>query len=265
MTVNGKHPDITPKDKRKKKPGKKRWIFFLLGFLFLCGAIYFIVDEPKPKGEKGAEAEVFAQKMLLAINDEAWEKTNFVSWKFMDRHFYVWDKKRHLALVEWDDIKVVFDINRKEGFAWEKGKTLKEKALENKVDKAWKYWVNDSFWLNPISKIFDQGTERSLVDLEDGQKGLLVTYTKGGNTPGDSYLWTVDEGYVPNKWKLWVSIIPIGGVEFSWEDWISTETGVQISTLHKGRLIDIKLSDVKTANNYSDFNFEGEDPFTILE
>ena len=87
------------------------------------------------------------------------------------------------------------------------------------LEKAWKQFANDSFWLVAPFKIFDPGTERLLVDLEDNKKGLLVTYTSGGVTPGDSYLWILNENNIPIAYKMWVNIIPVGGVEFKWTDW----------------------------------------------
>jgi hypothetical protein len=31
-------------------------------------------------------------------------------------------------------------------------------------------------------------------------------------------LYLVDENYIPKAWRMWVSIIPVGGIETSWED-----------------------------------------------
>jgi hypothetical protein len=127
------------------------------------------------------------------------------------------------------------------------------------IKKAWEIWVNDAFWLNPVSKIYDPGTSRSLVPTAEGNFGLLVEYSSGGSTPGDVYLWEVDSTGLPYKWRMWVSIIPMGGMEATWENWIETDTGVKISTLHKMSGMELKLTDVKTAADL--VTLTGEDIF----
>ena len=131
------------------------------------------------------------------------------------------------------------------------------------LDKAYSYWINDSFWLNPVAKFYDEGVTRSLVKYESDTT-LLVSYTQGGETPGDSYLWLVDENYQPKAWKLWVSIVPIKGIEFSWGNWEKMDSGVSISTEHKSTFFNINLTGVKAVKNVKDL-FGNQDPFAELE
>ena len=111
-------------------------------------------------------------------------------------------------------------------------------------------------------KLRDPGTTRSIV-LQDNQETLLVTYTSGGSTPGDSYLWFVDQNYIPKAWKMWVGIIPVGGIETSWDEWQTFTNGVKIATNHKG-LVDLKLENVKTGQSIEEIN-NGSNPFTELK
>jgi len=68
-------------------------------------------------------------------------------------------------------------------------------------------------------KIFDPGTERRIVNYKN-KEALLITYTRsGGTTPGDSYLWILNEKFLPTSYKMWTRIIPIGGVSATWSDW----------------------------------------------
>ena len=107
---------------------------------------------------------------------------------------------------------------------------------------------NDSFWLVAPYKIFDEGTERSLVSLEDGSQALLVTYTSGGSTPGDSYLWLLNENEIPYAYKMWVKIIPVGGVEASWDHWTKMESGAYLPKSHKMGPITLSMGDVRGFN-----------------
>ena len=110
---------------------------------------------------------------------------------------------------------------------------LEGKEKEKAIQTAWSLFANDSFWLVAPYKIRDSGTSRKVIILENGEKGLLVTYSSGGVTPGDSYLWILDEDGRPKSWKMWVKIIPVGGLEFTWENW-QQQGGAWFAPIHKG-------------------------------
>ena len=128
---------------------------------------------------------------------------------------------------------------------------INDKKVFNKelIKTAEKYFNNDSFWLVAPYKIFDSGTERRIVEYEN-KDALLITYTSGGSTPGDSYLWILNEKYIPTSFKMWTSIIPIGGVSGSWSDWKVTESGIKLPTKHILSLFDmeINMGEVKAYN-----------------
>ena len=226
-----------------------KWIRFvlfgLLGVVVVVVVVYFLATEKLPSGREGPQAEKLADGMLAAIRQDAWDSTAVISWDFDGRHEIVWDKKRHYARVKWDSNDVLIDINDRRGVVISSSEASDPRLLSEQCHDAWKIWANDSFWLNPVSKIRDEGTSRSLVNY-DGEDALLITYNKGGVTPGDSYLWMVDKHGLPYSWKMWVKIIPIGGLATSWENWITTETGVKISTLHRN-VFSLRISDVRTA------------------
>ena len=240
----------------------------LIAFAILLGIsaiTYFSVNESLPTAKEGPEAEALAKKMLKAINHEAWDTTAVVQWTFKGMHDFLWDKNRHLCQVKWEDHEVLLDINQRKGRAWKNQVELTGEAAEKIVLQAWEYWCNDSFWLNAPSKVFDPGTSRAIVDLEDGNKGLLIRYNSGGVTPGDAYLWILDEQGLPTSWKMWVSIIPIGGLAFTWEQWKDTSTGAKIASFHKSAILNLDISNLKLATDLKSFGLE-EDPFqSILE
>lgn len=242
---------------------------YIVLFLLLIGLVgtigYFIIDEELPEGEQGPKAEKLADEMLLAINDSAWQQTALVAWNFNDKHAFVWDKERHYVKVSWDDYDIFINLSTNQGVAFAKGRRVEDSVANAEfIQKAYGYWANDSFWLNPISKIRDYGTERRFIDLQDANKqGLFVTYKAGGVTPGDSYLYVVDRAnYRPEAIMMWVGIIPVGGIEFTWEEYVRTETGAIIATSHQG-FIDIEINDLQTYASITDY--PDGDIFSVLE
>lgn len=241
----------------------KKVLLSLLAIVILVSIFGFVRSNEKlPVGSEPAKADSLANEMLKAVNDAAWKATGAAKWNFMGRHEHIWDKNRNLALVKWKKFEVYVDNNQRKGIAFKNGEQITGEKADKLVQKAWEFWINDSFWLNPVSKAFDEGTTRTLVTTKRGHKGLMVSYSSGGSTPGDSYVWLLDENNLPYAWKMWVSIIPIGGIKVPWNGWITTETGAKICNLHDTKIIDLKLKDVHTAKDI--IALEGADIFEPL-
>ena len=205
-------------------------VFFTLPSLVFFGYIFFKYNDDLPKGISGVPADSLAIKMLDALNHEAYNKTDFIAWNFNNRHRYKWNKSKNICDVYWKDYRVTLNFNNLDlsksyvhSFKVENdmANELKEKALD--------YFYNDSFWLIAPYTVFNEGTERQMI----GKNELLVTYKSGGSTPGDSYLWKLDETGKPISFKIWASILPIDGLEATWTDWITTDSGVLLPTFHK--------------------------------
>ena len=213
--------------------------------------IYSIYNEPLPIGESGARADASAHKMLKAVNAEAFENTRYLEWTFRNgKHYYKWDKVMGKVMVSWGDTTVdllIGDPGKSTVFNREaivdNGKQRK-KAIEKSIE----LFNNDSFWLIAPFKVFDEGVERSLVKLDDGSEALLVTYTTGGTTPGDSYLWKLRPNGFPESFKMWVKIIPIGGLEASWDDWQLVESGAILPKTHQIGPMKLDMGNVKGFN-----------------
>ena len=238
-------------------------VFKIIGYalligVVLLGAAFFMFNEKLPVGVKGEKAEALAQKMIQAVNKTAWDSTSYISWTSRGGNTIFWDKQQNLAQVSWQNNRVLLDIYNVTGKAWENQTevTDPQKATEL-LQKAYKFFLNDAFWLNPVVKIYDEGVSRSLVTQADGTEGLLVTYASGGITPGDSYLWLVDKNGLPTTWKIWVQILPIGGIAFSWEDWITLPTGAKVATMHRisGTSMAIPQANVQAADNLEGLGF----------
>ena len=218
--------------------------FKILGSIFFVliatGAIFYLFkNEPLPKGEQGKEADALATKMLNALNYEAYENTEKIEWNFRNDHFYKWNKQENIVAISWANYKVILHTNnpkKTEVF-------IDDKKVENTeiIKKATDFYNNDSFWLVAPYKVFDTGTERRIVKYE-GKDALLITYTSGGSTPGDSYLWILNENHLPTSFKMWTNIIPIGGLSATWSDWKNTESGIKLPTKHRLSLFGLEIS-----------------------
>lgn len=228
-------------------------VFILLSLLIVVIVVLFaIYNEPFPKTLKdsGAEADEMAMKMQRALHYHEFKNSQYIEWSFQNgNNIYFWDKHKDMVTVKWDDIAVDLDLNQPNQSRVTKGNLEATGTKKDKIiAKATKNFNNDSFWLVAPFKLFDTGTERSLVQLEEGHKGLLVTYTSGGNTPGDTYLWKLDNSGFPESYKMWVSIIPIGGLEATWEGWQKMESGTYLPTTHRIGPITLSMGDVKAYN-----------------
>ena len=240
-----------------------KWTLLALGIILVVPfVIGLIAHEKEPVGTVSPEADRLAEDMLSAINKSAWDKTNWIQWTYAGRNSFVWDKTRNAVEVKFKDTRVLVNLDQVTGIAYEKGERVTGDKEQKLVDKAWAFFCNDAFWLNAPAKAFDPGTERSLVTLKDGRQGLKVKYNTGGVTPGDAYVWILDEYNRPVSYKMWVQISPVGGIEFTWEDWVELSSGAKISTTHKG-MLEHKVTNLKDGQRWSDLGLT-EDPLAPL-
>lgn len=230
---------------------KKLIKFFSYSFLLLVffistiGIVFLVIDQPLPEGEQGEAADQLATKMRDALSYEALKDTSKLQWIFRGKRHYQWHKGDSQCTVKWDNIQVDLDLkNQKASKVFIDTKPHRGKEKSNYIEKALKYFNNDSFWLIAPFKVFDSGVERRLVKGKEGKMSLLVTYTSGGNTPGDSYLWHIDEHGIPTSFQMWVSLIPIGGLSATWENWITTKSGIRLASLHQVNFLDIELTNI---------------------
>lgn len=239
-----------------------KWAGIVVGILVLAlGITLAVAHEGRPEGARpGPEAEALAERMEQAVDVEAWASTGAVRWTFAGVNAHLWDRRRHVARVRTGDTEALLHVGGPHGAAFRAGRRVHGEEAREILEAAHAAWVNDSFWLNPIAKLRDDGVVRERLS----EDALLVRYTSGGLTPGDAYLWTLGEDGTPTRWKLWVSILPIGGVETTWEGWRSLSTGARVSTRHRGPLgLTLELTDVEGAATLEDL-VDGPDPFAPL-
>ena len=231
---------------------RRKFITYTLGFIsflvIVAIVLYVIYNEPMPTGKSSPQADILAHKMLHSINAEAFKETRYLEWTFRNgEHKYLWDKTMGKVKVSWSNLTVDLILeNPMDSAVLKKGIAVdddNQRAIA--IEKAIALFNNDSFWLIAPFKVFDEGVERSLVALEDGSNGLMVTYTTGGSTPGDSYLWKLQPNGFPISFKMWVKILPIGGLEATWDDWQLVESGAFLPKSHQLGPLTLTMGNVK--------------------
>ena len=224
-------------------------ILWLLGILLilLLGIFIIFFNDPLPQGTSPEKADELAHKMLEALNDSAYKQTRYLDWSYQGgRNSYHWDKALGKVEMSWGEYSGTIDLVTPEhSIIKVKGNPVSEEDKSGLINMAISNFNNDSFWLVAPFKIFDQGTKRSLVELDNGRKGILVTYTTGGDTPGDTYLWELNDQFIPVKFSMWVQIVPLKGLGASWEGWRKTESGVLLPQFHKVGPITLDLGTVR--------------------
>ena len=194
---------------------------------------YLYIDESVPNGTQGQDAELLADEMLVALNKPGYDSIARIQFTYPRGHTYDWDRENNRVRVQWDENDVTLDLNQ---------------GAENydaTEYQAYEYFINDSFWLVAPFKVRDKGVNRSTVEVKNG-RGLLVSYASGGLTPGDSYLWIIDNNGFPTSWKLYTSNVPIGGLEIGWGGW-TEKGGVWFSTFHPSKVIDLEITGLEVS------------------
>ena len=221
-------------------------VFLTLPALLFFGVLYLKYNEDLPIGQEGEKADLLAHNMLKSLDYESYKETDYIEWSFRNSRLYKWNKRENICVVQWKDFKVDLHLNYIErSLAAVHNFNVVGEKRDELVDKARSYFNNDSFWLVAPYKVFDKGVKRSIVNLDNDDEGLLVTYTIGGSTPGDSYLWTFDSKGKPKSFKMWTALLPIDGIEATWSDWIKTKSGAQLPTFHKLLFLGLELRNIK--------------------
>ena len=193
------------------------------------------------------DADKLAQTILKTVKHEAYKNTRYIDWSFRGKRFYKWDKKLHIIDVKWNDARVLLHPNNlTKSSVYLNGKEVS--FNKNLVNRALNFFNNDSFWLVAPHKLFEPGIYRS-IEMIDGKEALHVKYSIGGTTPGDSYIWTLDENYLPTSFQMYVQKMKKKGTYVSWEEWTQTESGTLLPKNHRylsGRKIN--MGDVKGYN-----------------
>lgn len=138
---------------------------------------------------------------------DAWSKVRYVRFDFgreseaVKQVFrsHLWDRHSGDYRLEWsagDDSTavVLFNVNDRSGSAYINGEPLDSAATDNFVQRAYRGFINDTYWLLAPIKLLDPGVTRAYVpDSSTAEVDVITTTYEGvGLTPGDQFWFWVD-------------------------------------------------------------------------
>lgn len=187
-------------------------------------------------------AETYADSVALRAYDffgghETWTKLPYLRFDFGNerdgtrsltaRHF--WDRMTGDYRVEMpvsdDSVYVaLFNTNTREGQVYLNGEPVAEPEQRERLDGAYRRFINDTYWFISPTKLFDEGVTRTFVpDSSTAETDVLkLTFGEVGLTPGDTYWFYIDKatGRV-DQWKYhlqgWGTERPASTA--TWEDY----------------------------------------------
>ncbi len=138
-----------------------------------------------------------AQKVMDALGGkEAWDNTRHIRFTFFGRRTHHWDKRTGNHRLEGDSedgqrYVVLQNIQTRAGDVYVDGVKLDGTDAEEWRDRAYRSWINDTYWLLMPYKLRDPGVLLSYEGTEtvDGQpyEVLHLRFESVGLTPGDQY------------------------------------------------------------------------------
>ena len=209
----------------------------------------------------GPEADALAHRIASSIDEAAWARTGAVRFRFHGETV-LWDRARSLARIDFAGARVFVNVATQEGIATRNGARVEGEAGTSLVHKAYARWCNHTFWLNPFVKLFDNGVTRARTTLE-GRPALYYGFASGGVTPGDHYEIALGDDGRPSVWRMWVSVLPVAGLEFRALEWTTLATGARLVTRWKAPLKSVAIDDLAGAATLGELE-PGPDPFADL-
>lgn len=193
-----------------------RYAFLLIFFIAACS------EAPQPSATAPAlpVLETKADSLAMSLfntygGPEAWASVRYLRFNFgretdstktvFRRH--MWDRYSGEYRVEWDEeevsVVVLFNVNTKDGRAFLDGEPVAADALDGYVQRAYRGYINDTYWLMAPTKLLDPGVTRAMAP--DSSTTLLdvvtTTYDNVGLTPGDQFwFWINRESGMLDTW-----------------------------------------------------------------
>lgn len=138
-----------------------------------------------------------------------WDNVHYLRWNFFGRRTLYWDKWTGNVRIEVPAKKLLIltNINTRQGHAFRDSKELLQPdSIAYFMDRGFKIWANDSYWLIMPFKLKDPGVNISYKGSANDSEGnpcfvLELTFNNVGVTPENKYRIYVDrKKYLVTQW-----------------------------------------------------------------
>ena len=164
-------------------------------------------------------ADSAAQRAIDVLAGPAWNDARYFSFAFnVEREGKIvasysqqWDRFTGDYRVsgknrEGEDVRVVMNVNTKQGKAWKNGQPVADPA--EPLTFGYRRFINDTYWLLMGFKSFDPGVTRTYDGEKTDACGALhdvvkLSFANVGLTPGDVYwMWVNRDTGLVDQWHM---------------------------------------------------------------
>lgn len=164
-------------------------------------------------------ADAVAQRAIDMMAGPAWNDARYFAFTFnveregknVASYKQQWDRFTGDYAVQGknrdgDDVRVVMNINTKQGKAWKNGQAVADPA--ELLTFGYRRFINDTYWLLMGFKTFDPGVTRTYDGERTNAAGTIhdvvrLSFANVGLTPGDVYwMWVNRDTGLVDQWHM---------------------------------------------------------------
>ncbi len=165
----------------------------------------FDIENSDPKA-----IDIADQVMLAMGGRKAWDETAILKWTFFGRRTLIWNKNTGDVFIDFpsDTLQIALNIHNKNGRAKKNNQFVEDEVqLSELLEKGYKVWVNDSYWLVMPFKLKDSGVTLKYERSDSTQAGapaevLCMTFHQVGVTPENKYEVYVTQDNLIKQWAF---------------------------------------------------------------
>jgi hypothetical protein len=164
------------------------------------------------EAESDEKAIEIADRVMEAMGGRrAWNKTRCIEWNFFGARELIWDKRSGKVRINYlnEDQQAVIDIHTREGEVRKEGEMITHPdSLSKYLERAYRVWINDSYWLVMPYKLKDSGVKLEYLGEDTTREGnpahkIELTFREVGVTPQNKYhIWVDQESNLVTQWAF---------------------------------------------------------------